>query len=237
MLTDYERNVMAVVCNQHIRKAKTPIIINIDEFFNKWHKRGSFTPTFEKVCKKALSPLQINVLQAHFNNRLSVSDIAIEYSMNTSFVSDVINSAIDRLAMTIFFKELFVGTDEYEVMMAKTRRAMSNILRSDKDKWNDVYLDELLLDNRAINIFERIFQIPIKSISVSMVINRVKSLSNINNCGFKTRIHIIEVFRNAGVDVTNWDNELKEEMDLSKTIKKNVLKAQREIRAELKKYG
>ena len=117
--------------------------------------------------------------------------------------------------------------------MAQTRKSMSNILKNDKDRWDEIYLDELLLDNRSINIFERTFQLPIKVITVRMALNKLKSLSNINNCGYKTRIRIIETFRDYGIDVSNWDNELKEEMKFSKTLKRNVMATQREVLFEL----
>lgn len=233
MINDYEAKVMTLVCNHHIRKAKTPIIKNIDEFFNRWNKRGPFTPTFDKVCKKALSASQIKMLHMYYNSNIPLKDIADSFSTNISYVSEIINSAIDKLSLTIYFKELFIGTEEYEKMMAQTRKSMSNILKNDKDRWDEIYLDELLLDNRSINIFERTFQLPIKVITVRMALNKLKSLSNINNCGYKTRIRIIETFRDYGIDVSNWDNELKEEMKFSKTLKRNVMATQREVLFEL----
>ena len=210
MLNKNEQEIMTAVCNRHILKATTPVISSVDQFFDSW-QRKYFTPTFEKVCKKALSSSQIMILVLKYKNNFTVQEIALRFKTQPDFINNLIMAAVDRLSITVYMKELYIGSDKYEAMMIETRKKIREATEYEAKDPNELYLNDLALDSRSANIFAKVFCIPISEISAKRVIAEVPSLRKINNCGYKTRLRSIEPLKKHSFAVFLWEEEIQSE--------------------------
>lgn len=222
VMNDFEVRVMKAVTEQHIRNNPVPIVKNVKEFVKAWRDR-QFRPTFIKVIHEKLTENQRIVIYKRYGEQWLYSDIADELELSIARIKEIESTAINRLADITVYKELYIGKDEYQKLMEQTREKIDKALQPDKPE--DMLVSNINLNGRAFNLIARTVLCPEVELTAKKAIEKINDLTDIEGCGLLTALHIINRFKDEGIDVTKWENALSQQLDTPylQTMAKNYM--------------
>lgn len=201
-MTHFEEQVMIRVCEKQTTKL-AGLPNTYQEFCNSWKKRN-FSETFNHVLKYRLRDTEYDMLKDAYDDNMSFEDMSKKYHTTKESLEDSLNFIISILAGTLVYKELCVGSNQYNKIFQEQRSKIDRILNADEI----IYIDEMNLSYKACRCIHRELNTN-KRISASDVLEKIADISKIQGIGEVTVSHIIDTFEKYGFSCIKWKKCLK----------------------------
>lgn len=204
-----------------------PNRITKEEFYAVWRNKD-FTDTLQWIFEEDLSTAQRTVLRLRYGENLTFKDIADKVGVSASRIGQIRNKALFTLYQKSFSK-LCMGRKAYEEFLSHKREEMEKILKENaKKNEKDPLLKDMGLSSRVINIFRRKISrdypdVKFDTVRASFVVNNIRNLSSVMNCGKGSMREIIEAFEKFDFNISKWKKELQMKSKQSEIITNDVL--------------
>lgn len=205
-MTLFEQRVMSEVCTRHIERCGSMFIKSYQDFCKKWMYKD-FTKTFEATLNHTLSAQEKQILVGICKNNESVADIANRLGYEQNLVLVTLNSIFDRLASVYTFKELYIGTEEFNKVLDGCRANIAKSLNSESKK-SKIVIGDLGLSRKACRSIARYLKGDPTNITADYAVNHISNLLNVPSVGIDTAKHIINIFDNNGILCEKWKEEI-----------------------------
>ena len=201
-MTYFEEEVMLLVCNR--RTTNLAGLPNTYKDFCELWKKRNFSETFNHVLRYRLREVEYNMLKDAYLYNLSIEEMSKKYKTSKEKITETLDFIINLLSETLIYKELCVGSKNYNKIFQEQRNKIDKIL----DTESSVFIDEMSLSHKAYQCICKELNTN-KRINAKTVLELVSDVTKIPGVGDVTALHIINTFEKYGFSCTKWIKNLK----------------------------
>lgn len=119
---------MTLVCDKHNDRFGGSAIASKDRFFKKWKYKIEFSATLAYVLQHALTQIEYKVIIAMYRDSFTSTEIKERFNLDDYMLKNIVNDAIYVLSSMYWFKQLYIGKEDFAKMMSNKIKEINDII-------------------------------------------------------------------------------------------------------------